>query len=54
MKKSLLLMLCVLAAAIATAATYPASYYTLAPEATALVGDVNQDQAVTSADVTAI
>ena len=29
MKKSLLLMLCVLAAAIATAATYPASYYTL-------------------------
>ena len=54
MKKSLLLSLFVLAATMAVAATYPASYYTLAPETTTVVGDVNQDQAVTAADVTEI
>ena len=52
MKKSLLFSLFVLMASIAIAATYPASYYTLAPETTAVVGDVNQDQVVTASDVT--
>ncbi len=41
-----------LAALVAKAATYPASYYTIAPETVSLVGDVNQDQAVTASDVT--
>ena len=54
MKKSLLLSLFALIAAMAVAATYPASYYTLAPETASLVGDVNNDQAVTSSDVTAL
>ena len=54
MKKSLLLTLFALMAVGATAATYPASYYTLAPETTTLVGDVNCDQVVTAADVTEI
>ena len=39
-------------AAMAVAATYPASYYTIAPETATLVGDVNCDQAVTASDVT--
>ena len=54
MKKTLLLSLFALIAAMAVAATYPASYYTLAPETASLVGDVNNDQAVTSSDVTAL
>ena len=37
---------------MAVAATYPASYYTLAPETAVVVGDVNQDQVVTASDVT--
>ncbi|MBR5638966.1 MAG: hypothetical protein IKW83_04295 [Muribaculaceae bacterium] len=52
MKKSLLLSLFALVAAMAVAATYPASYYTIAPETATLVGDVNCDQAVTASDVT--
>ncbi|MBO4723517.1 MAG: dockerin type I repeat-containing protein [Muribaculaceae bacterium] len=52
MKKSLLFSLFALMAVMAMAATYPASYYTLAPETATVVGDVNCDQAVTAADVT--
>lgn len=52
MKKILLLSLFVLSAAMAMAATYPASYYTIAPETAVIVGDVNQDQVVTASDVT--
>lgn len=52
MKKSLLLSLFALMAMVAVAATYPASYYTIAPETATVVGDVNCDQIVTAADVT--
>ena len=52
MKKSFLLSLFALLTAMAVAATYPASYYTLAPETATVVGDVNCDQAVTASDVT--
>lgn len=54
MKKSLLLSLFALVAAMAVAATYPASYYTIAPETATVVGDVNCDNVVTASDVTAI
>ena len=52
MKKSITLSLLTLVAAAAMAATYPASYYTIAPETAAVVGDVNQDQVVTASDIT--
>ncbi len=52
MKKLLLFSLFTLWVSVAVAATYPASYYTLAPETAAVVGDVNQDQVVTASDVT--
>ncbi len=52
MKKSLLLSLFALMAAMTLAATYPASYYTIAPETATVVGDVNCDQVVTASDVT--
>ena len=52
MKKLLLLSFFVLSAAMVMAATYPASYYTIAPETAVIVGDVNQDQVVTASDVT--
>jgi hypothetical protein len=54
MKKSLLFSFFALMAVVAVAATYPASYYTLAPETTTVAGDVNSDQVVTAADVTAL
>ncbi len=52
MKKFLLFSLFTLWVSVAVAATYPASYYTLAPETAVVVGDVNQDQVVTASDVT--
>ena len=52
MKKLLLFSLFTLWVSVAVAATYPASYYTLAPETAVVVGDVNQDQVVTASDVT--
>ncbi len=52
MKKSLLFSLFTLWLSVAVAATYPASYYTIAPETVAVVGDVNQDQVVTASDIT--
>ncbi len=52
MKKSLLLSLFALMAAMTLATTYPASYYTIAPETATVVGDVNCDQVVTASDVT--
>lgn len=54
MKKSLFISLFVAMAVTAVAATYPASYYTLAPETTHLVGDVNGDGLVSSVDVTSL
>ena len=54
MKKSLLISLFLSLTATALAATYPASYYTIATEGGTQVGDVNGDGAVTSADVTAL
>ena len=54
MYKSFLLSLFAAMAVTAVAATYPASYYTLAPEVTNVVGDVNNDGAVSSVDVTAL
>ena len=54
MKKFLFTTFFVALAVTALAATYPASYYTLASEVTSVAGDVNQDNAVTSADVTEI
>lgn len=38
----------------AAAATYPASYYTLASESSVVAGDVNGDNVCTSSDVTAL
>ena len=54
MFKTFLLSLFATMAVTAVAATYPASYYTLAPETTTVVGDVNNDGTVTSVDVTAL
>lgn len=52
MKKLLLLTLVVLSATMATAATYPASYYTIASETATVAGDVNGDGQVTATDIT--
>jgi len=54
MFRSLLLSLFAAMAVTAVAATYPASYYSLAPETTNVVGDVNNDGSVSSVDVTAL
>ncbi|MBR5086957.1 MAG: dockerin type I repeat-containing protein [Muribaculaceae bacterium] len=54
MYKSLLLSIFLWISVTAVAATYPASYYTLAPEITNVVGDVNNDGVVSSVDVTAL
>jgi len=54
MYKSFLLSMFAVLAVTASAATYPASYYSLAPEVTNVVGDVNNDGAVSSVDVTAL
>lgn len=54
MFRTLLLSIFAAMAVTAVAATYPASYYTLAPETATPVGDVNGDGAVTSVDVTAL
>ena len=43
MKKLLLLTLSALVVAMAMAATYPASYYTIASETATVAGDVNGD-----------
>ena len=54
MFRKLLLSIFAAMAVTAVAATYPASYYTLAPETTSVEGDVNNDGSVTSVDVTAL
>lgn len=54
MFRTLLLSIFAAMAVTAVAATYPASYYTLAPETTSVEGDVNNDGNVTSVDVTAL
>jgi hypothetical protein len=54
MSRQLLLSFFAAFAVVVMAATYPASYYTLAPETSSVAGDVNQDNVVTSADVTMI
>lgn len=54
MFRTLLLSIFAAMAVTAVAATYPASYYTLAPETTSVEGDVNNDGSVTSVDVTAL
>lgn len=54
MFRKLLLSIFAAMAVTAVAATYPASYYTLAPETTSVEGDVNNDGNVTSVDVTAL
>ena len=54
MFRTLLLSLFAAMAVTAVAATYPASYYTIAPETASVVGDVNGDGSVTSGDVTAL
>lgn len=52
MKKLLLLTLSALVVAMAMAATYPASYYTIASETATVAGDVNGDGQVTATDIT--
>ena len=54
MFRTFLLSLFATLSVTAMAATYPASYYTLAPEITNVVGDVNNDGLVSSVDVTAL
>ncbi len=54
MKKFLIISFLAVMSVTAVAATYPASYYTIAPETTTLVGDVNGDGLVSSVDVTAL
>lgn len=54
MFRTILLSFFLTIAITVVAATYPASYYTLAPETTTLVGDVNGDNLVSSVDVTAL
>ena len=54
MFRTLLLSVFATMAVMVVAATYPASYYTIAPETSMTVGDVNGDGSVTSVDVTAL
>ena len=54
MKKLLLLSLIIFLAMVAMAATYPASYYTIASETATIAGDVNGDGEVTATDITSL
>ena len=54
MFRTLLLSIFAAISVTAMAATYPASYYTLAPETNNAMGDVNNDGVVSSVDVTSL
>ena len=54
MFRTLLLSIFAAISVTAMAATYPASYYTLAPENNNAMGDVNNDGVVSSVDVTSL